>query len=96
MFHQIVVHRVIFISLTIDHFKNRSHTLALTGSTLVEQSNSESRFWTYVQVHVEVKIIHYGNINVTQFESTSSIITILCFLFFSYTKKAGHKLIIIF
>ena len=42
--------------------------------------------WTYAQV----KVFRYGNINVTQFESTSSIITIhmyLAFYFFLTPKK---------
>ena len=74
MFHQIVVHLVIFISFTIDLFNNRSQTLA--GSITSSKFN--------------------GSINVTQFESTSSISIILGFLFFSHTEKARHKLIIIF
>ena len=37
-----------------------------------------------------------GSINGTQFESTSSIIIIPGILFFSNTKEARHKLIIIF
>ena len=76
MFHQIVVHLVIFISFTIDLFNNRSQTLVFAGSITSSKFN--------------------GSINVTQFESTSSISIILGFLFFSHTEKARHKLIIIF
>ena len=68
MFHQIVVHLVIFISFTIDHFNNRGQILVFAGNITSSKFN--------------------GSINVTQFESTSSISIILgFFIFFSHRKS---------